>query len=149
VESQRTLDAGRPHAETVSARQVPLQVIATTKAGTRAALLEARQLSRRLNIGRAVLLVPWMVSSTTSVEGPPNDAAIVETYRRMADETGVDVNVRLCVCRGYGEVFRWMLPRNSTVVVGGRRRWWWPTREQRIADRLESAGHMVVFADAG
>jgi len=125
-----------------------LQVIATTESGTRAALLQARQLSRRLNIGRAVLLVPWIVSSTVPVNGPLNDAEVVETYRHMADETGVDVTVRLCICRGYGEVFRWMLPRNSTVVVGGRRRWWWPTREQRIADRLQSAGHMVVFADA-
>ena len=124
-----------------------MQVIATTESGTRAALLQARQLSRRLNIGGAVLLVPWIVSSTAPINGPLNDAELVETYRHMADETGVDVTVRLCVCGGYGEAFRWMLPRGSTVVVGGRRRWWWPTREQRIADRLESAGHMVVFAE--
>lgn len=125
-----------------------MQVVATTESGTRAALLEARQLSRRLNIGRAVLLVPSIASSTASVKSPLNDPAMVETYRHMADETGVDVAVRLCVCGGNGEAFRWMIPRGSTVVVGGRRRWWWPTREQRIADRLESAGHMVVFAEA-
>jgi hypothetical protein len=124
-----------------------VQVIATTEAGTRAALRETRQLLRRLNIGRAVLLIP-LVASLTASEDPLSDAAIVENYVHMAHDTGVDVTVRLFACRVYGDIFRWMLPRGSTVVVGGRRRWWWPTREQRIADRLESAGHMVVFADA-
>jgi len=110
--------------------------------------MEARHLSRQMNVVRTVLLIPWMVSSTVLVEGPEHEAAIVENYRHLADETGVDVAVRLCVCSGYREVLRWMLPRGSTVVVGGRRRWWWPTGEQRIADRLKSAGHVVVFADA-
>jgi hypothetical protein len=127
-------------------RQLPLQVIATTEAGTRAALQQARSLSRRLNIDRAVLLVAR--SSTASVEGPLSDAAIGDSYRQMADETGVDVTVRFCVCRGYREAFRWMLPRGSTVVVGGRRRWWWPTSEQRMADRLTSTGHLVLFVEA-
>ena len=127
---------------------MPLQVIATTEAGTKAALLEARQLSRRLNAGRAVLLVPWTGSATAPLDGTVNDAAIIESYRHMADESGVDVAIRLCVCGAYKEAIRWMLPRKSTVVVGGRRRWWWPTFEQRIADQLKRAGHNVVFADA-
>jgi hypothetical protein len=66
----------------------------------------------------------------------------------MAGETGLEVTVRLCVCGRYSEVFQWMLPRGALVVVGGRRRWWWPTREQRIADQLKRAGHVIVFADA-
>jgi len=148
VDRQETLDTVRPYAAPVSARHTPLQVIATTEAGTRAALMEASHLSRQMNVDRTVLLIPWMVSSTASVEGPEHEAAIVEKYRRMANQTGVDVAVRLCACGGYSEVLRWMLPRGSTVVVGGRRRWWWPTGEQRIADRLKSAGHLVVFADA-
>ena len=57
--------------------------------------------------------------------------------------------VRLCVCRRYTEIFRWMLGKRATVVVGGRRRWWWPTTEQQIARSLRRAGHTVVFADVG
>src|SRR5262245_61099637 len=110
---------------TTSARQAPLQVIATTATGTRAALLAARQLSRRFNIGRAGLLVPRIDSSPASLDGALNDTAMIEIYRQMADHSGIDVAVRLCVCGGYTEAFRWMLPRHSTVVVGGRRRWWW------------------------
>jgi hypothetical protein len=138
----------RAHDASPSGAPLALQVIATTEAGTRAALLEARQLSRRLNAGRAVLLVPWTRSARAPLDGTVNDTAIVESYRHMADESGVKVAVRLCVCGAYSEAFRWMLPRSSTVVVGGRRRWWWPTFEQRIADRLKRAGHTVVFADA-
>ena len=146
VAPQGTQDTVRSPYPTGPARQESLQVIATTDAGTRAALMDVRQRLQRLNGGRVVLLVPWTVSSTD--DAPLNDRAIVEGYRHMADETGVDVAVRLCVCTGYKDAFRWMLPRHSTVVVGGRRRWWWPTREQRMADRLKSAGHKVVFADA-
>jgi hypothetical protein len=148
MERQRAADIARLHDAPAATALCQVQVIATTEAGTRAALMEVRRLSRRLNVGRAVLLVPWTVLSTASVEGPANDAAVVDGYRQMADETGVDVAVRLCVCGGYSEAFRWMLPGGSMVVVGGRRRWWWPTCEQRIADRLKNAGHTVVFAEA-
>jgi len=35
-------------------------------------------------VGGAVLLVPRMISSTVSVEGPVDDAAIIENYRQTA-----------------------------------------------------------------
>jgi hypothetical protein len=125
---------------------VQLHIIATSEEGTRAALTEARQLTRRLNVVRTVLLVP-RVGSQGSTESPANDVEAVEDYRQMADETGLDVTVRLCMCGTYSEVSRWILPRGSVVVVGGSRRWWWPTRAQRIADQLKRAGHFIVFAE--
>lgn len=124
---------------------VQLQIIATTEEGTRAAISEARQLARRLNVGRAVLLVPRIGPRTA--EAPVKDVEAVEDYRQMAGQTGLDVTVRLCVCGRYSEVSRWMLPHGSIVVVGGSRRWWWPTPAQRIADHLKKAGHEIVFAE--
>jgi hypothetical protein len=109
--------------------------------------MEARHLLRRLSVSGTVLLVP-RISSTASIEAPEKDAEIAEDYRRLANETGVDIKVRLCVANRYGDAIQWMLPRHSTVVVGGRRRWWWPTREQRIADQMKRAGHVIVFANA-
>jgi hypothetical protein len=123
-----------------------VQVIATTEAGTRAALLEARHLARRLNVASPVLLVPRISSSIASVDAPDVETATVERYRRIASVCGVDAIVRLCVCGTLREAFQWMLPRGCVVVVGGQRRWWWPTREQRIADLLKKTGHAVVFA---
>jgi hypothetical protein len=127
---------------------VQLQIIATTETGTRAALVKARQLSRRFNANRTVLLIPQIGFSKDFFDGPVKDAAAIEDYRHLAGETGLEVTVRLCVCGRYSEAFQWMLPRGALVVVGGRRRWWWPTREQRIADQLKRAGHVIVFADA-
>jgi hypothetical protein len=125
-----------------------VQVIASSDAGTRAALLEARELARRLDVGRVVLLVPRVASSIVSIDAPDVDTAMVERYRRIATLCGVDATVRLCVCGTLREAFQWMLPRGGVVVVGGRRRWWWPTREQRIADILKKTGHVIVFAEA-
>jgi hypothetical protein len=123
-------------------------VIATSDAGTRAALLEARDLARRLDVGKVVLLVPRVASAIASVEAPDVDTAMVERYRRIATLCGVDATVRLCACGALREAFQWMLPRGGVVVVGGRRRWWWPTREQRIVDILKTTGHVIVFAEA-
>ena len=138
----------RAHDPTSAAVPTQVQVIATTEAGTRAALIEARQLARRLHLANMVLLVPRVASAIASVEAPDVDTAMVEWYRRIASLCGVDVIVRLCVCGTLREVFQWMLPRGCVVVVGGQRRWWWPTREQRIADVLKKTGHVIVFAEA-
>jgi hypothetical protein len=144
--SARTRDASHdPSTSPVPAR---VHVIVTSDAGTRAALLEARQLARRLDVANVVLLVPRVASSITSVEAPDVDTAMVERYRRIASLCGVDVIVRLCVCGTLREAFQWMLPRACVVVVGGQRRWWWPTREQRIAALLKKMGHVIVFAEA-
>jgi hypothetical protein len=85
--------------------------------------------------------------SAALAEGPAKDADVIATYRQMADETGLDITVRQCVCASYCEAFQWMLQRRSVVVVGGRCRWWWPTREERIRDQLKRAGYVTVFAE--
>jgi len=126
--------------------ETQLHVIATSAEGTRAALREARRLTRCLNVARTVLLVPR--TPAQAVASSPEQVDAVEDYRQMASETGVDVTVRLCLGASYAEISRWMLPPGSTALVGGRRRWWWPTRAERIADALKRAGHEIVVADA-
>jgi hypothetical protein len=125
-----------------------LRVIATTEDGTRAALLEAGRLATHFGRQQVTVLVPHIAAPLGSLDSPGADTDMVERYRRIARRTGVDATVSLCICGALREMFRWMLPRGCVVIVGGRRRWWWPTREQRIADVLTSAGHRIVFADA-
>lgn len=124
-------------------------MIATTDEGTRAALAEVRQRSAQLNPDRLVLLIPHLVSHLTapSTGGPRETAIMTARYREMATQAGIDVIVRVCVCRRYDELFKWMLDKQSLIVVGGRRRWWWHTTAQDLARRLRSIGHHVVFAD--
>ena len=128
-------------------RQV--QVIATTAEGTRSALEEAKRLSSRVHSEKIVLLVPQVLSSSQLLEGPALDARMTKQYQDLAKAAGIDVTVRLCVCRRYREVFRWTVGTPSVIVIGGRRRWWWPTTAQRMARDLKKAGHSVVFADVG
>ena len=123
-----------------------LHIIATSEEGTRAALREARQLTRRLKVARTVLLVPCAPAQAIAATDERVDA--VENYRQLARETGVDVTVRMCFVSTSLELSRWMLAPGSTTVVGGRRRWWWPTRAQRMAHALKRAGHDIVFVDA-
>ena len=135
------------HGRSAAAVPTQLQVIATTQAGTRAALREAGALARRLNLAKMVVLVPRIARSIGSGGVPDVDAAAVEEYRRIGSGAGVDVVVRVCACGTLREAFQRLLPRGCVVVIGGQRRWWWPTREQRIADVLKKTGHAIVFAD--
>ena len=129
--------------------RLQLQVIATTKEGTRAALAQAGHLSAHLDPARIVVLVPRMVSYLTPPGGPSEDALITEQYRDLVSESGVAATVRVCVCRRLADLFRWMVSAQSVIVVGGRRRWWWPSPAQQIARCLKKKGHRVVFADVG
>ena len=130
-------------------RPPDVQVIATTAEGTRTALAEAKRLASRVGPASIVLLVPQIVSPSLAIEGPRGTARVAAQYQDLATGAGVDATVRLCVCQGYREVFRWMVGTPSVIVIGGRRRWWWPTTAQRMARDLKKAGHAVVFAVVG
>jgi hypothetical protein len=39
-----------------------------------------------------------------------------------------------------------VLDTQSPVVIAGQHHWW-PTREQRLARKLQAAGHQVVFTE--
>jgi hypothetical protein len=124
-----------------------IHVVATTEEGTRGALAEASGLASRLNCPRVVLLVPQFAASHEPTDDPGAAALIREQHRQLAWDAGVTATVRVCVCRRYIEMFRWMLSKDAVIVVGGRRRWWWPTQAQRLARHLKREGHDVVFAD--
>jgi len=121
-----------------------LQVVATTDAGTRRALVEASRLVNGSG-ARVLLLVPQIITFMSATGNARDAAAITDRYRAMAIDAGVDARVRLCVCRRLDDIFQWMLGPRAHVVIGGRQRWWWPTAAERMARRLKALGHDVVF----
>jgi hypothetical protein len=125
----------------------PIHVIATNDDGTHAALAEARRLANRTS-RRVVILVPQFVSFVQAPATPVESLALTERYRHFADAAGVEAVVRVCVCSRVDDLFRWMLSKGSRIIVGGRRRRFWPTAEERLAQRLKTLGHEVVFAAA-
>lgn len=124
-----------------------IHIIATNDDGTHAALTEARRL-RHPSSGRVIILVPRFVSFIEPPAGASESNALTERYRDLASTAGVDAIVRVCVCNRFDDLFRWMLVKESRIIVGGRHRRFWPTAEERLARRLKTLGHDVVFAAA-
>jgi hypothetical protein len=124
-----------------------IHIIATNDDGTHAALTEARRLTRPSS-GRVIILVPQFVSFVEPPASPCESVALTDRYRGLAAAAGVEAVVRVCVCNRVDDLFRWMLSKDSRVIVGGRHRRFWPTAEQRLARRLKTLGHDVVFAAA-
>ncbi|OLC78391.1 MAG: hypothetical protein AUH72_15920 [Acidobacteria bacterium 13_1_40CM_4_65_8] len=123
-----------------------LHVVATTDEGIRRALSEAARLVNGSD-GRLLLLIPHVVPRFETFSAASDAAAITDRYRALASSMGLEVVVRVCLCRRRHDVFRLMLGRRAHVVIGGRRRWWWPTAAERLAARLKRHGHEVVFAN--
>ena len=130
----------RPHRLTV-------HVIATTDAGTRAAMRAARSLGAGLSVA-IVLIVPHVVPYPLALDplAAPLDNAIVRA-REIADESGAAA-VNVCVCRPGAENVSAALPSGATVVVGTRRGRWRRRAAERLADGLTRSGHRVLLVDS-
>jgi hypothetical protein len=130
------------------AGELRAHVIATTNAGTRAALEAARAWASGLD-PHVVLLVPHVVPYTDPIDQPTDSVAFAANrFRELADALDIDVVVRVCVCRRHSAELTPLPPRDGIVLVGGRVCRWWPTREQRLASRLDRDGYRVIFVES-
>jgi hypothetical protein len=126
-----------------------VQVVATSPAGTRAALRTAGRLATGLH-ARISLLFAQVVPRQLPVTCPPVDPG--HTERRLlalVNEAALDaeeVVIQIYHCRDRCECLRCVLRPGCLVVLGGRH-WLWPTRERKLAARLRTMGHEVVFVD--
>lgn len=78
----------------------------------------------------------------------PTGMSPVETeeFLTCLQAEGLDVRVRVCLCRDARQAIPSAFQSHSLVVVAGRRSWW-PTESERWRRTLEAAGHFVVFVD--
>jgi len=119
--------------------------IATTFAGTRAALTAAIPFARGTG-ARLVLLVPHVVPFPLSIDSPVDPTRWpAERYRALLRDLHGDGQVRVCLCRNANDVIGGMLPPHATIVIGGPTGSWLTSREERLAHRLVHQGHHVVF----
>jgi hypothetical protein len=105
-------------------------------------------------IGRA-MAVPLTVTHLRAVPYPltletPTGLSPAETdaFVERVRAEGIDVRVRVYLCRDADDMLPKAFKEHSVIVIGGRRSWW-PTWYERMRRRLEAAGHFVVFVDAG
>lgn len=120
-------------------------MIFTSVGATTAALKKAGRLAE--NLGATItLVVPQVVPYPLPLTSPPVLLDFQERrFRQIAADSRVEIRVQLYLCRDELETLKTVLRPHSLVVLGGRRRWW-PTREQKLARRLQS-DHEVVFTE--
>ena len=103
-------------------------------------------------IGRA-MAVPLTVTHLRAVPYPltleaPTGLSPAETdaFVERVRAEGIDVRVRVYLCRDTDDMLPKAFRDHSVIVIGGRRSWW-PTWSERLRRRLEAAGHFVLFVD--
>ena len=135
-------------AEADPSTDLEVNVIFTDDEGTLTALKTAGALAHNLR-ARINLLVFQVVPLAFPLQRPP--VSIPFTEQRLLDlasqgaQGPLDTTVHLYLCRDMRQVLLQVLRPKSLVVIGGRKSWW-RTKESRLARRLRSEGHEVVFA---
>jgi hypothetical protein len=90
-----------------------------------------------------VRTIPYRLSLETPAGlSPVETEAFVERLR----QEGIDVRVRVFLCRNERRSIPFAFKPHCLIVIGGRQRWW-PTLSARWRRQLEAAGHFVVFVD--
>ena len=123
-------------------------VVFTSIEETLAAVRVGSQLARSLTASLTLVhfkVVPYAVPIDRPVSASP---AETRAFMERVKSYGLDVRLRVFLCRSPRRAIPLAFRRRSLVVVGGRRLWW-PARSARLRRALEAAGHFVVFVDEG
>lgn len=132
----------------VAERRLDIVVVFTGNSGTRAALNAAGAMARGLNT-RVRLVAPQAIPYAYPLNQSPVAVGFTEQF--LADLVGKAANgstetaVEIYLCRDRLRTVLGVLKPNSLVVIGGRKSIW-PTKESRLARKLRSNGHEVIFA---
>jgi len=134
---------------TDSSGPAPLEVnvLFTDRRATRVALRAATGLATDLNATirvRAVVAVPFALPLDHPQVSIPFTEEVLSGLVSEFEQNSLDITAHLYLSRNRIEAFLQILQPNSLVVIAGRKRPW-PTAESRIAIKLQSEGHRVVF----
>jgi hypothetical protein len=121
-------------------------VLFTSIGETMAAVRVGSELAKALDVPLTLVhlrTVPYAVPLDH-----PADLSPVETdmFVERVKAQGLDVELRVYLCRSVRRAIPLAFRHHSLVVVGGRRGWW-PRRSARLRSALEAAGHFVLFVD--
>jgi hypothetical protein len=132
-------------------QKLNIAVVFTSVESTLPALKEAGHLANSLG-ARIKLVVPQVVPYPLPLETPPVLVEFNENrFRVMASQSPVETSVQVYLCRDRFETLVSVLRTGSIVVLGGKkRRWparWVPSKDERLARRLQRAGYEVLFKE--
>lgn|SRR5262249_27945717 len=124
-----------------------IYILFTTIEDTLAAVRVAAGLGKAMSVPLTLIhfrTVPYPLSVDA-----PTGLSPVETdgfMKRLRDEA-IDIRLRVYLCRDERRVIPLGFKSHCLIVIGGRHGWW-PTAAERWRQRLEAAGHFVLFVDA-
>src|SRR4051812_11459740 len=125
-----------------------LHVIYTGPETTRASLKGAGVLARDLG-ATLELLVARVVPYPLPLDNPPASKSFTEaSLDALAAGCGVDVKVRVLLCRDREETIPRWLPAGSIAVIG-RRRSWGPGSCRRLIRAVRRDGRHVIVMEGG
>jgi hypothetical protein len=121
-------------------------VVYTSIDETLAAVRAAGDFAKALGV--PVMLIHFRTVPYALPVDAPCGISPVETdaFTTRLRAEGVDVRVRVHLCRDGRRAIPLAFTPHSLIVVAGQRRWW-PTESDRWRRMLEAAGHFVVFVD--
>jgi hypothetical protein len=140
-----------PDHRQVAIRTDAVHVVFTSIDETLRAVQIAGGLAKALGVSLTLILtrtVPRVlaVNAPTGLSSPETDV-LVDRLQDAGREAGVDVRVRVYLCRHVQHVVPLAFKPHSLIVMAGQRSWW-PTPTERWRRSLEAAGHSVVFVCA-
>ncbi len=146
--AQRTWTVEAPPRLAPKQPRLRVTVVFTSAAATPGALKRAAELAAQLSAD-ITLLVPQVVPFPLPLGSPPVLLGFNERrFRALAEQSGVDTEVRIFLCRDRELAIQTALSSRSLVVVGVRRQWWFSS-EMRLARKLRRQGHEVVITEVG
>ncbi len=123
-----------------------LHVIYTGPETTRASLKGAGVLARDLG-ARLELLVARVVPYPLPLDSPPASSGFTEhSLDALAAECGVELDVKILLCRDREETIPAWLPPGCIAVIGRRRRWG-PGSSRRLIRAVRHDGRHVIVVD--
>jgi hypothetical protein len=135
-----------PESETLAVRTDSVYIVFTTVDETFAAVRVAAGIGKAMDVPLTLIhfrAVPYPLS----VDAPAGFSPVeTDTFVSRLRAEGIDVRVRVYLCRNDQHAIPFALKPRCLIAVGGRRSWW-PTLSERWRRRLEAAGHFVVFVD--
>jgi hypothetical protein len=135
-----------PRATSGSDGQLEIVLLFTSPEATGTALERTAGLLAGLN-ARIKLVAVLTVPYALALNRPPFSASFHEQrLQDIASKSPVETAAHLYFCRCPFETLTSVLKPDSVVIVGTRKRWW-PTRERRLARKLESAGFRSLILE--
>jgi hypothetical protein len=128
-----------------SGPSVSVIVVFTSTKRTLLALEKANELAKGLH-AKIMVVAAQVVPFPAPLDEPPVPFEFVLSQFASSVANLDGIRIVPYLCRDQFEAYKRILHRNSPIVISVKKRWW-PTREERLARKLQRAGFNLVLVE--